>query len=178
MPRAVASIGVSGESVGQYPQPKLPDKVQQVAKAAVAAIPLVGGSAAELLDLVITPAVQKHQAIWLNELADVVDTLRDRGVDVAALADDEGFATAVLHASRIALGTHLEGKIRRLKSCLVTMALAPERDDFIAMRFIGFVDELSDEHFVVITYARDPIAWFERHGIERQHYLSASRRQA
>jgi hypothetical protein len=78
---AVASSNVSDESLGPYRQPNLPDKLQQGVKAAIAAVPLVGGSAAELLDLVITPAVQKHQAAWPNELASVVETLKERGVD-------------------------------------------------------------------------------------------------
>lgn len=125
----------------------------------VAAVPFVGGPLQTLIGAVLTPSIDKRRDQWLQE----VDLLlrRIQGVlgSLDRLRDDDLFVTAVVEATRIALGTHLEEKIELLRNSLLNLALDPERDDFMAMRLLRFVEELSPEHFVYLEWACDPDAY-------------------
>jgi len=148
------------------PDARVLDHARRMIEAVVSEFPL-GGTLMAFFDTVVAPAQEKRRTAWLRELAEAVDELRNRGVDFDALAEDEAFVSAVFTASRIAMGTHLEQKLEQLKNCLLHMALDAGRDDFLDLRLFTYVDELHPEHFIVLDYLNDPIAWFERNGIER-----------
>lgn len=151
------------------PVPPLPqadgnDRLRQIGKAAVAAVPYAGGPGAELYDLVVPSSFNRRRDEWFERLGEVVNELSERGIDTEALVDDEEFATATIQASRIALGTHIEEKLELLKNAIIHMALPDRPPDFLAARFLNWVDELSPEHFLVLTYAADPASWYEAKG--------------
>jgi hypothetical protein len=133
-----------------------------------------GGAAAELFDVVLQPSLERRQEAWLAKLGEVVVELRKRQLDLADMVEDESFTTVAIQASRIALGTHLEEKLALLKACILNMAMPEAPDDFLALTFLRYVDELTPEHFLVLTYGRDPIMWFEQRGQKRNSYREAS----
>ncbi len=100
-------------------------------------------------------------------MTEAIDELRERGLSIDALAADERFATVLIEASKTALGTHLEEKLQLLKNAIVHTALPDGPADFLTIRFLRWIDELSPEHFIMLTYARDPAGWFEAKGIEK-----------
>lgn len=161
-----------------YPEPKLRDHLRVGADAAIAAVPL-GGSVVTLLDAVIAPSLAKRRDSWLRLLGERLDRLEERadGFSVEDLADDELFVSAVMEASRIAVGTELEEKLTMLANCLERLAM-PDRDigDFLAMRFLAFVDELRPEHFLVLRYAADPRGWYEAHDVPKPRLFTGPRR--
>lgn len=126
-------------------------------EAAVAGIPWVGGPAQVLLTDLLPAALTRRRDEWLRELGHLVNDLASqRGVKVEDLANDSRFVSAVVNASRIALGTHLEEKVELLKRVLLRVALDPGRDDFLTARLLVLIDDLSPEHFLVLGFARDP----------------------
>lgn len=165
------------DSIDQYPAPTLRDKARQGTEAAVAAIPYVGGAAVELAEVVMAPSLDKRRDAWFVKLGQLVEELRERieGFDMAELAEDEVFVSAVADASRIAMGTHLERKLEMLKNCLAVLAASDDRDDFLAMQFLKFVEQLEVEHFLVLEYLRNPGAWFDAKSIPRPNLMSAAR---
>ncbi len=76
----------------------------------------------------------------------------------------ENDTRAIVSASRIAIGTHLEEKLEALKHCLTHMVLGEDNGAFLDLVFIRFIDELTPEHFLVLSYFEDPKAWFEARG--------------
>ena len=48
--------------------------------------------------------------------------------------------------------------------------------DFMAMRLLLYVEELSPEHFLVIRYFADPAGWYETKGIARPNSTMGSPR--
>lgn len=72
------------------------------------------------------------------------------------LEDDEVFHDAVYHSTRIALGTHQEGKLEALRNALGNSVGpgAPEADE--QARFFRYVDELSPAHIRVLEFLDDP----------------------
>lgn len=154
------------EPVGPPPRPGMRDLVRTAADGAINLVPFVGGTASVLLHRLLVPSLERRTNRWLTEVGELLDYLLTRGVDVDALADDDEFVTAVLTASQIALGTSLESKMRRLRNFLGHMALDPTRRDFTTMRLLRLVEELEDEHFALLAWARDPDSWNQDHGIQ------------
>lgn len=148
------------------PQRDAKDARRSIAKAAVSGVPAIGGPAAELFDWIVPASLEQRRDAWRERVADALRRLEQRGVRVEDLAEDEGFITIVLEASKAALGTHLEEKLDLLAACIESAALPEERDDFVAMRMLRFVEELSPEHFVVLRYLNDPAGWYDNHGLD------------
>lgn len=132
---------------------------------ALQALPFVGGALAEFYDVLWAPAVERRAAEWLRRLGEAVQVLQQQQIALEDLSEDGPFVTAVGKASSIALGTHLEEKLDMLKACVVHMAMPDRPEDFLAMRFLRWVDELSLVHFAVLTYSREPKAWHQRRGL-------------
>ena len=164
------------EPIEQYPEPTLEDKARQGLRVGVAAVPVVGGSVNELMDLVIAPSLERRRDTWFRKLRELVAELQARpDFDLQNLTADDVFVTAVVEASRIAAGAHIDAKLDLLQNCLSTLAVTPDRDDFLAMQFIRYVDELEVEHFLVLEYLRNPSAWYDAKRIERPTLMSGSR---
>ena len=165
-----------GGPLGPVPEPDAKDKLQQVAKAGMNLVPFAGGTAAELVDLVVTPSLERRRVAWWNKLGEAVQYVLDEGVDLDDLKEDEAFVSTVLHASRIAMGTHIEEKLELLKACIVNMAMPESPPDFLAMRFLRFVEELDPEHFLLLTYAIDPPGWYEANGLGKPNLYAGAPR--
>ncbi|HSI93373.1 MAG TPA: hypothetical protein VK925_07715 [Jiangellaceae bacterium] len=160
------------------PAPSLRDHVRTGIDVAVAAIPGVGGPLQVLLDAVLLPSLDKRRNAWLMKLQELVNELSEKvdGFDVETLVHDEPFVTAVIDASRIAMGTHLEAKLNLLKNCLAHMAVDDPRDDFLDLKFFAYVDELAPEHFVVLQYGQNPGAWFDAKHLSRPSFHTSGHR--
>jgi hypothetical protein len=59
----------------RYPQPTEADMIQGGARAALAAIPVIGGTVTEVLSMVLAPSVSCRRDVWFKELADGLDQL-------------------------------------------------------------------------------------------------------
>jgi hypothetical protein len=84
----------------RYPEPAQADAVQAVARAAIAAVPVIGGTITELLSLVLSPAVERRKDEWLKELADALGELESKveGFKIGDLQHNEQFVSAVIEA--------------------------------------------------------------------------------
>ncbi|MGD9752150.1 MAG: hypothetical protein AB7W59_14255 [Acidimicrobiia bacterium] len=158
------------------PSADVSDRTRSIVKVAISAAPVIGGPAAELFELVVPSSLERRRQAWFERVADRLRALEDRKVDLSGLADDEGFITVLIEASKAALGTHLEEKLDLLANCVESAALPSDRDDFLAMRLLAYVEELSPEHFVVLTYLASPGNWYDRRGLDRPTGVMGPRR--
>jgi len=144
------------------------DRARTGADIAVAMVPVIGGSLQSLLRAILQPSFEKRQELWLSDLGEVVEEIRNRveGFDTELLAENEAFASAVIEASRIAMGTHLEAKLELLKNALINLALNRSSGDFLDKKMFRWVDELSPEHFLVLAYLENPRGWYRSRSIE------------
>jgi hypothetical protein len=164
-----------------YPEASAKDRATTIvvtgAKAVIATVPFAGGLV-EVLDAAMRPALARRREAWERKLGELVEELETRfdGFDPAKLSDNDLFITGVIEASRIAVGEYLEEKLDMLKACLVHMALPEAMPDFIAMRFLRFVDELELQHFLVLRFAMNPRAWFEERQLPQPSIYAGPRR--
>lgn len=145
-------------------------------KAGISGAPVIGGPAAELFELVVPSSLDRRRQEWFDRVAAKLRELEERDVDLSALAEDEGFITVLIEASKAALGTHLDEKLDLLANCVASAALPAERDDFMAMRLLQYVEELTPEHFVVLTYLADPESWYDTRSLDRPTGVMGPRR--
>jgi hypothetical protein len=161
---------VTDELLEPPPESTGADRVYAAARIGGNLVPYVGGAAVELLDAVLGPPLARRQQAWWEKVAEAIRVLQANHIPV----DGDEFVTAVAQASRIALGTHLDEKLEMLKAAIIHSALPDRPSDLLTLRFLRFVDELEPEHFIVLTYLRDPVGHFERHGIEQPNVLSGA----
>lgn len=155
------------EPLGPPPSTEAGDIARGLARAALSSVPVAGGPAAELLDLVVTPALHMRYDRWLRRMAESVDEMRAHGLDVRTLKDNEALITAILNATAAAARTHEEDKLEALRNAITNAALGMEADDHVQMMFIRFVDELQGLHLRMLALFRDPAAFLDQHGIGR-----------
>lgn len=106
------------DELGDLPGRSKAEIGASIVSAGVSSIPIVGGAAAELFELVIAPSLEKRRDEWLRKLGEAVDELRERleGFDPRQLEGNEQFVSAVLAASTVAVKSHDEEKLDLLRN--------------------------------------------------------------
>lgn len=147
-----------------------------LAKAAVSAVPGVGGAAAELFALVIGPALEERKDEWMRRLGEAVDELQARleGFDPRDLAGNEQFVTAVLNASTAAVRTHQAEKLDMLRNAIVNVVMPGGPDEHEQLLFIRYVDELTPLHVRLLAFLADPAGWYDERGMAKERFLMGS----
>jgi hypothetical protein len=163
--------------LGGLPSNTRGEIIEAVARGVVSAVPFIGGPAAELLGLVLQPAVGRRREEWFKQLGAAFEELSRRldGFDPAQLATNEVFITAVITASNAALRTHEAEKLDALRNAVINSGLPMSPDEHAQLTFIRLVDELTTLHLRLLAYLRDPEGWFVGHGIPKPNIVMGSR---
>lgn len=132
------------------------DVAHTVAKAGLSAVPIVGGPAAELFQLVIVPPLEKRRAEWMERVAEGLKKLEAKGLNIETLRDNEQFISAVMQASQIALRTHQEEKLNALRNAVLNVASNQTPDEALQAMFLSFVDNFTEWHMRVLKLFQHP----------------------
>jgi len=136
----------SGEA---WPETGSRDQMRRAAETALALVPGVGGAGTELLRWVFPSSLEKRRERWFKLLDERLAAV-ERGC-----FDNEALVTFMIEASKAALGTHLEEKLKLLANCVATEVGSADPGSFAAMRLLGHVEALSPEHFRVLGILSD-----------------------
>jgi len=120
----------------------------------LATIPVFGGTAAEILSLVLEPPVTRRRDDWLRELAEAVDGLKAKvdGFKIEDLANNEAFVSAAIQATRIAVSTHQATKREMLRNALLNVAAGTGPQEDLQEVFIAAIETLSPTHMKVLKF--------------------------
>jgi hypothetical protein len=153
--------------IPQEPKKSAADVAYTVVKAAVSAVPVAGGPAAEVLGLIFGPPLEKRREQWSEQLADAVRELQEKVAELTPekLSQNEAFITTALHATEIAVRTHQQEKLEALRNAVVSAALPGAPDDTMQQIFLNHVDSLTPWHLRILSFFVDPRGWGERHSI-------------
>lgn len=143
------------------------DVAHTAAKAAIAAIPAIGGSAAEFFSLIVSPPISKRRDEWIESIVEGLRNLEKQIDDfsVEGLKDDESFITTVSHATQIALRNHQAEKMNALKNAVLNSALPNAPDDDLQLIFLGYVDSSTEWHLRILKFLDDPSEWLKQNRI-------------
>jgi hypothetical protein len=161
---------------GPLPSQTKGETVQAIVRAGMSIVP-AGGAVAELIDLVIKPALDRRREDWFNGLAADVQRLKERpkAPTIEELSKNDSFVTVMLNASAAAMRTHQQEKLEALRAAVINTALGMAPDEHEQLMFIGFVVDLTALHLRVLSYGHDPAGWFERNHIPKPDIYAGPR---
>jgi hypothetical protein len=153
--------------VPEEPKKSAADVAYAVAKAAVSAVPVAGGPAAELLGLIFGPPLERRREKWLEQLAGAVEEIQQKMSELTPekLSQDEVFVSTALQATEIAIRTHQQEKLEALRNAVVNAALPGAPDETMQQIFLNHVDNLTPWHLRILAFFDDPIDWGQTHHI-------------
>lgn len=127
-------------------------------KAVLSAVPLVGGSLAEIFAYLVNEPIAKRRDEWIEEIAGRIDELGKQLDEplMERLQKDESFTTVLLSASQIAIRTHQKEKIDILANAVLNSALGKIPDDTERSIMLGLIDRLTPAHIAILTLMSDP----------------------
>ena len=139
------------EKLPSPPEANAGDIVVHVVKAGINAIPLVGGAAAGLANILGAP-LDRRLREWFELLAESVRKLQEQASELTdkVLKENEAFHSAAVHALQSATRTHQKEKLEALRNAVLNVAagLGPEEDQ--QMMFLQAVDRLTVSHIVFL----------------------------
>lgn len=137
----------------RYPEPTEADTAQALARAGIAAIPVIGGPINQILSLVLSPAVGRRRDEWFKELADGLDQMEKKivGFKVEKLADNEVFVSATIQATLIAIGTHQREKREYLRNALLNIAKGITSDEIKQQVFLNAIEAFTPTHIKALN---------------------------
>jgi hypothetical protein len=138
----------------RYPEMESEDIPGAIARAGLAAIPILGGSINEMLSLILAPSVERRRSEWLKDLADVVEELEKRlkGFDPKSLSENEAFVSATIQATRIAATTHKREKREMLRNALLQIAIGKGPNEKLQQIFLNAIDAFTCSHVKVLDF--------------------------
>lgn len=162
--------------IPEKPNKSAADVAYSLVKAAISAVPVAGGPAAEVLGLIFGPPLEKRREKWLEQLADAVRELHDNVAELTPekLSQDEAFISTALHATEIAVRTHQQEKLEALRNAVVSAALPGAPDETMQQIFLNHVDNLTPWHLRILTFFDGPQDWGRRHEITYPTWMSGS----
>lgn len=165
----------------RYPEPEEVDLIHGGARALLSTLPVLGGPLTEVLSILLAPAVSRRRDEWIKELADALDELQQKleGFRTEDLVQDEAFVSAMIRASRAAIGTHRQDKRRHLRNGLMNIAAGRAADEEWHDILMQLVEDLTPIHIRLLRYFDNPYQFvsreyaaqvnseFQAHGIAR-----------
>jgi len=140
------------------PQPSGWDHAHLTVKAAISALPIAGGAAAELFAAIIAPPLAHRRDEWLQGLADGLASLEDKvqGFRAETLSRREEFISAALQASQSAIRTHDKEKLEALRNAVLNIAIGRTPGEDEQAMFLGYIDTLSTWHIRLLRFLENP----------------------
>jgi hypothetical protein len=147
------------ETCSGIPQATIGDHVHLAVKAALSALPVGGGPAAELFAFLIAPPLARRRDDWLQSLADGLEGLKKKvdHFDPASLANSPAFVSATLQASRAAIQTHQYEKLDALRNAVLNVAAGRSTDEDEQAMFLGYVETLTGWHLRMLKFFEAPM---------------------
>lgn len=144
----------------RYPEPAGADLAHGLARAGLAAIPVVGGTITEMESLVLTPALQRRRDDWFKELAEVVDRLQAQidGLRPEDLAKNEAFVSVLIQATRVAVANHQQEKRQMLRNALINIGVGKGPDEDLQHIYLQLIDEFTPSHVKILRFLWDGVS--------------------
>ena len=134
------------------------EAVTTVVRAAVSAIPLVGGPAAELVNALLLPNLAKRRDRFFADLYCDFRMLEERveSFDAKTLVENDQLVSVAVRAAQAALGDHRQEKHEALRNAVLNTAIGIAIEEDVQMLLIDLVDTLTPLHLRLLKFLNDP----------------------
>lgn len=160
----------------QPPERTRADMIHGVTKALASAVPVLGGPAAEVLEILFRPTLDARKDEWLRDIATELHDLTEKMEDLSLedLAQDPSFVTTFLSASQIAMRTHQQEKREALKNAVLNTALRNEPDEDLQAVFLSLIDRFTGWHLRILKLLDNPTRLTEAANKDYSNKISGS----
>jgi len=162
----------SGNDLSARPKIGTGDVAHTAARTGLSLIPVVGGSAKEIFNVIIAPPLAKRQAEWMEKVVEKLKELEKTVEDfkIENLSENENFITIVTHATLIAIRNHQKEKLEALRNATLNSALSPMVEEDLQLLFLNCIDELTPWHMRVLKFLDNPGEWIKQNKIPIPDY--------
>jgi len=154
------------ETKNEFPQRGAKDAIHTGIKTALSAIPVLGGSAAEIFAAVFVPPLEKRRDAFLQSLFERLQELESKidGFKMESLKDNDRFISIVIHATQAAIRNHQEEKHKSLRNAVLNIAVGKIKEEIFDVLFIGLIESFTEWHILLLskvgaTYVPGMPAW-------------------
>lgn len=140
----------------EVPEPSKGDVAHALTKAGLSAVPIIGGPAVEIFQLLVQPPIEKRRRAWMAEIGEKLQELEAKGLDLESLQNNEQFISAVLQASAAAIRTHRVEKLVALRNAVLNIAKGQGPEETVQHLLLSFIDTLSEMHLRILAFASAP----------------------
>mgnify|MGYP006956295741 CR=1 FL=1 len=145
-----------------------------VAKAVLGSIPVVGATASELLQLLVTPPLEKRRNEWMIEVGEKLKQLEQKEeLDLIKLSNNDVFIDVVLHTTQLALRTSEKEKIQYFKNVILNSAVEENPNITEVQIFLNFISTFTVWHIKILKLFDNPENWFKKNGKSLPNYMAA-----
>ncbi|QZK91112.1 hypothetical protein K5V07_11665 [Flavobacterium sp. CHNK8] len=144
-----------------------------VAKAVLGSIPVVGATASELLQLLVTPPLEKRRNEWMIEVGEKLKQLEQKEeLDLIKLANNDVFIDVVLQTTQLALRTSEKEKIQYFKNVILNSAVEENPNITEVQIFLNFISTFTVWHIKILKLFDNPENWFKKNGKSLPNYMA------
>jgi hypothetical protein len=136
------------------------EKAHRVVRAAIAAVPALGGTLVEAFNSLIEPPMAKRKTEWMVEVTEAINELYDKGIVTEQdLQENEIFFTTLVHASSVAIKNHEKAKLDALRNAVLNSALTDAPSSAMQQLFLNIIDSCTSWHIGLLVLFQDPEKW-------------------
>ncbi len=140
----------------EVPEQSGGDVAHSIVKAGLSAIPVFGGTVAELFQNVMQSPIERRRGAWRVQVGERLQKLEETGFDLETLQENEQFISAVMYASQLALRTHEKEKLVALCNAIVNIAKGQAPEDAMQHIFLNLIDMLTELHIQILKLFQAP----------------------
>lgn len=145
-----------------------------IAKAGLGSIPLVGAVASELLQLIVTPPLEKRRSEWMEQIGQKLKTLEEnQSIDLNDLQENEIFIDVVLQCTQEVIKTSEKEKIGYFQNAILNTAIGENPEIAEIQIFLKFISDFTVWHIKILKLFDEPNEWFENNNKTIPNFMSA-----
>jgi len=132
-------------------------------RAGLGIIPYAGAAASELLNLIVTPPLEKRRIEWMEDIGQRLRLLEEKlGIDLSKLSENDAFIDSALTATQIVIRTSNNEKRNMLRNAITNIIITDSIDESLHSIYLNLIDYLSIWHIRILDFFNNPKLWFEK----------------
>jgi hypothetical protein len=138
----------------RIPQSADGDLAYKTTEKLIEQIPVIGTIITFVASQFLGPSLAKRQFKWWKELAEAFEEeeRKNNAFRIENAFESEAFITAVVQASRIAVGTHQHEKRTLLRNALMNIATGRAPGEDMQHIYLRLIDELTPSHVRILNF--------------------------
>jgi hypothetical protein len=160
-----SSEGENKDVTIDVPRESAGDHLHTLARAGLSAVPVIGGPAVELFQMLIVPPLRKRQQEWMESVAvKLLELEEEQQCVVEELRNNDTFIDTMMQATQAAIRTANQDKREALRNAVLNAALPNSLDETHQQLFIGLIETFTGWHLRMLALFENPIKWFTDRG--------------